>query len=284
MSENRHMMKKMCVIGEAAVGKTSLIRRFVHDKFDDSYIATIGTKTTAKEIQIATDDEIAFMTLQIWDILGVRSFSKLQKIAYKGANGAFIVVDITRKVTFRTFDSWLSSLYKIAGDIPVVVLANKNDLNPDIGKVEIERFISDYGFPYYLTSAKTGQNVNNAFNNLGQMMVKPWVGTKIDPQLEISDTTDTMIEPELASSRKLSIFEVEDIIMARYCELLEDQDFAMAIIRQQFNKAELDFMYPTISGLSKVVDLLMNAASDRVENTRLEKERKAYTHLIKMIG
>jgi hypothetical protein len=116
------------------------------------------------------------------------------------------------------------------------------------------------------------------------MMVKPWVGTKIGPQLEISDTTDHLMEPELALSRKLSIFEVEDIIMARFCELLEDQDFAMAIIRQQFNKAEFDFMCPTISGLSKAVDLLMNAASDRVENTRLEKERKAYTHLIKMIG
>ena len=125
-------MKKMCVIGEAAVGKTSVIRRFVLDKFDDRYISTIGTKTSAKDIQITIDEEEVQLKLQIWDVLGLRCFSNLQKSTYKGSKGAFIVLDITRKGTLRSLEDWLLSLYRVAGEIPVIVLANKNDLKAEI--------------------------------------------------------------------------------------------------------------------------------------------------------
>ena len=95
MTEVKEIMKKMCVVGEPAVGKTSLIRRFVLDKFEDKYISTIGTKTTAKDLRIVLDKETMDLKLQIWDILGSRSFSKIQNIAYKGAKGAFIVLNLT---------------------------------------------------------------------------------------------------------------------------------------------------------------------------------------------
>jgi hypothetical protein len=90
-------------------------------------------------------------------------------------------------------------------------------------------------------------------------------------------------EPELVPERSLSIYEVEDIIMARYCDLLEDPDFAMAIIRNQFKRANFNFMYPTLEGLSQAIDYLIDAASASIESSRLEDERKAYTNLIKMI-
>ena len=77
--------------------------------------------------------------------------------------------------------------------------------------------------------------------------------------------------------------DVEDIIMTRYCELLVDQDFAMAIIREQFKKANVDFRNPTPEGLMKVVEYIINAASDQVEATRLAKEKEAYSNLIRMI-
>jgi small GTP-binding protein len=174
MAELKEMIKKMCVIGEAAVGKTSLVRRFVLDKFDDRYIATIGTKTSAREIMVKSPTHSVSLRLQIWDILGLRSFSKVQKSSYKGANGAFIVIDITRKGTLRTLDSWLLSLYKEAGEIPVVVLGNKVDLNPNFDVNDIKRFVEDYGFPYYLSSARTGENVDSAFHKLGEMMINSW--------------------------------------------------------------------------------------------------------------
>ncbi|UCE73031.1 MAG: GTP-binding protein [Methanomassiliicoccales archaeon] len=284
MSEVKEMIKKICVIGEAAVGKTSLIRRFVLDKFDDRYFSTIGTKTSAKELQVELGDEVTYLKLQIWDILGLRSFSKIQKNAYKGAHGAFIVMDITRKGTLRTLDSWLLALYKVAGEIPVVIIGNKIDLNPEFQKSELVNIVTDYGFPCYLTSAKTGENVSKSFNKLGRMIVKSWKPfTKVLPKLEKSVSPEQGIEPELALDRKLSIFEVEDIIMARYCDLLEDTDFAMAIIRNQFKRAEFNFMYPNVVGLRKAVGYLIDAASTSIEAPRLEKERKVYTNLIKMI-
>jgi small GTP-binding protein len=284
MSEIKEMIKKVCVIGEAAVGKTSLIRRYVLDKFDDRYIATIGTKTSAKEVSVDLGDEVTYLKLQIWDILGLRSFSTLQKSAYRGASGAFIVLDITRKGTLRTLEDWLLSLYREAGEIPVVIMGNKVDLYPDYHKSEITKLVTDYGYPCFLSSARTGENVDKAFNKLGRMMVKDWKPfIEVLPKLEKSHSIQRSIEPELELDRKLSIFEVEDIIMARYCDLLEDPDFAMAIIRNQFKKAKFNFMYPTLDGLSQAVDLLIEAASTSIEDKRLEREKKAYTDLIKNI-
>ena len=153
----KEMLKKVCVIGEAALWRTILIRRFVLDKFDDRYIATIGTKTSAKEVEVNIGEDITYLKLQIWDILGLRSFSKVQKNAYKGAHGAFIVLDITRKGTLRTLDGWLYSLYKMAGEIPVVVLGNKIDIIPEYHKSEITKLVADYGFPCFLTSARSGE-------------------------------------------------------------------------------------------------------------------------------
>ena len=282
MTDVKDMIKKMCVIGEAAVGKTSLIRRFVVDKFDDRYVSTIGTKTTAKDIQITVDEETTRLKLQIWDVLGLRCFSNLQRTTYKGAKGAFIVLDLTRKGTLSTFEDWLFALYKEAGEIPVIVLANKNDLKAEIKVKEVEKVAFDYGLLYYLTSAKTGENVSEAFHTLGKLMIKPWAAPKIISLLEKSEISESEIEPELELDRRLSIYEVEDIIMARYCDLLEDPDYAMAILREQFKKAEVNFMCPTVNGLNKAVDYLLKAASNRIEAPRLEKERKAYTDLIKM--
>ena len=71
MTEVKRMMKKMCVIGDAAVGKTSLIRRFVYDRFHDRYIATIGAKTSAKELNITSNGDDIQLNLQIWDIIGL---------------------------------------------------------------------------------------------------------------------------------------------------------------------------------------------------------------------
>lgn len=283
MAQEKKLMKKMCVLGEAAVGKTSLIRRFVYNKYEDRYIATLGTKTTAKTIKVGENGGID-LNLQIWDMLGVRTFSKIQKKTYKGADGAFIVLDLTRKETMYSFEAWLLSLYKIAGEIPVILLANKKDLEPEFGRDEIEALLNLYGFPYFFTSAKTGKNVEVAFNTLGKMMVTPWEGLKMGPLPEITGGFVKGLEVELEAGRALSALEVEDIIMARYCDLLEDSDIAMATIRLQFKRAEVDFEYPTIEGLNKVVDYLILAASNQVEASRLEREKKAFKNLIRMIS
>ena len=88
-------ISKICIVGDPAVGKTSLIRRFVFDKYDDKYISTLGTKISKKDV-LYNDKKIE-MTMMIWDVIGQQSFKSIHKSAFKGAKGAFIVCDLTRK-------------------------------------------------------------------------------------------------------------------------------------------------------------------------------------------
>jgi small GTP-binding protein len=283
MTEVLEIMKKMCVIGDTSVGKTSLIRRFVVDKFDDKYIVTIGTKTSKKTLTFRSEDANVSLKLIIWDILGQSHFEMVKESAFKGTNGAFIVMDLTRRDTLQSFEKWLSSLYNVMSGVPVVVLANKNDLKGEFGKDEIEEILKEYRFPYFLSSAKTGVNVDEAFYTLGRMMMKDWKYKGEQPQSGILESKEEHIEAQKEQDRMLTAIDVEDIIMARYCELLEDPEFAMAIIREQFKRANVDFRDPTPQGLKSVVEYIINAASDIVESNRLEKERKAYSNLIRMI-
>jgi small GTP-binding protein len=197
MTDVREIMKKMVVIGDGAVGKTSLIRRFVVGNFDDKYVATIGTKTTAKHLEIKIDKEKSHLKLQIWDILGARSHSNIQKTAFKGADGAFLVLDLTRRETLYSFDLWLHSLFEVTGEIPVIVLANKNDLEHDFNPDRLRELANDYGLPYFLTSAKTGEKLEDAFNILGEMMVKPWTGLKKRPRLDMTKIMSMKVEKEV---------------------------------------------------------------------------------------
>jgi small GTP-binding protein len=282
MKETKDVLKKMCVIGDEAVGKTSLIRRFVVDKFDDKYIVTIGTKTSKKNLTIKGTDANVNLKLMIWDILGQQKFDELKRSAFKGASGAFIVLDLTRRETLDSFNHWLTSLFNVVGEVPVVILANKKDLKGKFGKDEIEKLVGEHGFPYYFTSAKTGEKVNEAFYNLGRMMLKQTMLQKKKPKKDISD--EIQWDLESIPDKKLTPLEIEDMIMTRFCNLLEDQEYAMAIIRKQFKRADVDFKSPTIEGLTKLVDYLIYAASDQVESNRLEKERRAYMNLIRRAG
>jgi small GTP-binding protein len=283
MNEVSEIIRKMCVIGDISVGKTSLIRRFVVDKFDDKYIVTIGTKTSKKTLTFRGDDVNVSLKLIIWDILGQSHFEMVKESAFKGTNGAFIVMDLTRRDTLQSFNKWLSSLYHVMPGIPVVVLANKRDLKGEFGPDDIEELLKNYKFPYFLTSAKSGENVDEAFYTLGKMIMKDWKYKGEQTQSGKPEVKEEFIEAVGDQEKQLTAIDVEDIIMARYCELLEDPEFAMAIIREQFKRANVDFRDPTPQGLKSVVEHIINAASDIVESNRLEKERKAYSNLIRMI-
>lgn len=283
MTEVLEIIRKMCVIGDTSVGKTSLIRRFVVDKFDDKYIVTIGTKTSKKTLTFRREDANVSLKLIIWDILGQSHFEMVKESAFKGTNGAFVVMDLTRRDTLQSFNKWLSSLYNVTPGIPVIVLANKMDLNATFGKEEIEELLKEYKFPYFLSSAKTGENVDEAFYTLGKMIMKDWKYKGKQPEYNKPEPSKDFIEQGAQHDRELTALDVEDIIMARYCELLEDPEFAMAIIREQFKRANVDFRDPTPQGLKTVVEYIINSASDIVEANRLEKEKRAYSNLIRMI-
>ncbi len=161
-------MKKICLLGDGAVGKTSLIRRFVYDEFSDDYLSTFGTKVTKKVVDPGGGKNVALL---IWDILGQKKHERLHSTYYRGASGALVVCDVTRKDTFTTLPRWIDSFHSVVSGAPVVVLGNKVDLEDQIvvGEKAIKKFASSVGVPYYMTSAKTGLNVEEAFRTIAKL-------------------------------------------------------------------------------------------------------------------
>lgn len=175
MSITEEMRMKICLLGDSAVGKTSLIRRFVVNKFDDKYLTTVGTKVSKKNINLIHDSNLNIaLTLLIWDVLGQKEFRRLHSVFYQGAKGALIVCDVTRLETLESLPGWVESIHKTNGPIPLVFLANKIDLKEHYAFpiTEFEAVSAKFDAPFFLTSAKTGENVEVAFNRIAERMVK----------------------------------------------------------------------------------------------------------------
>ncbi len=178
MPETRRMKTKVCLVGEAAVGKTSLIRRYVLDEFEDRYITTLGAKVSKKELalDVAGKDLRVQMDMTIWDIMGEKGFRDLLKEAFfHGAKGILGVCDMTRYSTLKELDDWVQSVFNVVGEIPVVYAVNKVDLKDEVmilyGDKEIEQSTRAFDAPYFYTSAKTGERVEDTFRALGDSIL-----------------------------------------------------------------------------------------------------------------
>ncbi len=173
--EPEKMKVKVCLVGEGAVGKTCLIRRFIHDQFDDRYISTLGAKVSKKEILVDGARGPISVDMTIWDIMGEKGFRELLKEAYfHGAQGILAVCDVTRKETLDDLDDWVAAVVKVTGKIPVEFLANKADLKDQqvVREADLAQAAGSHGAPYLFTSAKTGENVEAAFANLAKMITE----------------------------------------------------------------------------------------------------------------
>jgi small GTP-binding protein len=174
--ELKRMKVKVCLVGEAAVGKTSLIRRFVLDNFDDKYIQTLGTKVSKKEISIKGEASGEMkIDMTIWDIMGQKGFRELLKEAYfYGAKGILAVCDSTRRKTLEDLDDWIEGVYSVTGRIPIEFLANKVDLKDQaqITEDDLVQAAKAYDSPFHFTSAKMGVNVEIAFQSLAERIAR----------------------------------------------------------------------------------------------------------------
>lgn len=176
MEDTKEILKKVCLLGDAAVGKTSLIRRYVFDKFDDKYLATIGTKVTQKILSMShpkLSSEIKLVLL-LWDILGQKDYQSLHPLYYRGAEGGVVVCDLTRRETLSSVGKWVHNFYNIVGEVPLIFIANKSDLRREraFGLEELREETANFNGLHFITSAKTGENVNRSFYRLGDMLLK----------------------------------------------------------------------------------------------------------------
>lgn len=170
-----NLSKKVLLLGDPAVGKTSLIRKFVYNMFNDSYISTLGAKVSSKKILFdhPTKKMKIEVKMMIWDIMGQKEYAMIHQSAYQGAQGALIVCDVTRKKTLENLTTWISGLFNITGEIPMVLLGNKNDLaiKNKITSEDLQKTGGTFKAPTFLSSAKTGENVESSFSILGRNMI-----------------------------------------------------------------------------------------------------------------
>jgi small GTP-binding protein len=264
--ENRLMKKKICLIGDSRVGKTSLIKRYVKDEFDDKYIATIGAKISKKDMKVDVQNNdisyITTITLSIWDLIGHRDreYWSLLKRYYLNTDGALFVCDITSKQTLDNLKEWITSLFNTIGVIPFIIMANKADLNDeaDISEDELKELTTQYNSEFYYTSAKSGSNVNISFKRLSEIMAANTIRIEY-----ISDPKEVVQE-----------------IIADFCVLHGGPTRAMPIINHQFKLAGVDIDTPTKEDLLQAIERLTEVTKSFIGESIAKEQRSKYLRFV----
>jgi small GTP-binding protein len=163
------IQKKICMLGAFAVGKTSLVARFVKSVFSEKYLTTVGVKVDKKVVPVGAEE----VNLLLWDLYGEDEFQKLQQSYLRGSGGYVLAADGTRRETLDRAVVLQSRAEEIVGKVPFVLVVNKSDLSDkwevdDAALVDLGR----RGWPCFKTSAKTGAGVEEMFLALAAAMVK----------------------------------------------------------------------------------------------------------------
>ena len=247
--------KNIILLGDGAVGKTSLVRRFVTDQFSDKYITTIGSKVTKKEIYLETEGDRTHMVLLVWDILGQKGYRFTQALSFGGIEGALLVADITRKETLASLSEyWVPSLLSVTGPLPLIFLGNKSDLSADaeFGIEELREVAAVHSYEgmeakVIMTSAKTGDYVEEAFADLANVLRKVTIKAKTNLEQPgyIVDSQDIT-----------SLVEVTDHIMADFCNQYGGIENATPVIKHQMEVLGIDLDNPNKKELVALINSL----------------------------
>lgn len=171
---SREYTYKIILIGPGAVGKTSLVDRFINNKFSTSYKMTMGVDILNKDLKVNGSS----VSLSLWDLGGQERFRFMRKNFYRGASGALLIFDLTREFTYQQIiGKWFPEMIQFTlKPIPFMLIGNKIDLVEELGRV-VERetakhFADENNSIYIETSAKTGENVEEAFTELTTRIMK----------------------------------------------------------------------------------------------------------------
>lgn len=176
---------KIVLLGHPGVGKSSLITRFVHNRFSASYLMTIGVDILSKQLFVG-NDEVLFL---ISDIGGQERFASVREKFYRGAKGCLLVFDLTRENTLEALSAWKSGLDGVEDDVIYFVVGNKADLKDQIvvSREEALKVVRELELPensFFITSAKTGEHVEEAFATFARELIKSVEKRRIEAGLE----------------------------------------------------------------------------------------------------
>lgn len=176
-ARSRKFTFKVIFLGDAAVGKTSIVARHITSSFSENCMPSLGANITSRDYNFADQD----ITLLIWDIAAQEAFSRVRQQYYNGAKAVFLVYDVTRPGTFEDILTWLDDFNKIIRKkIPIVLIGNKIDLPAVVHAPSGERLAKDIGAEFIETSAKTGQNIEEVFERVVRLVAGTVSGTACD--------------------------------------------------------------------------------------------------------
>ncbi len=163
---------KVCIVGDPGVGKTSLIIRYIENKFKENYIPTLGVEFLTKKLEIGKQKVPT--NLIIWDIGGQKKWQTKLHLYLQGADGVIIIYDITRKSTFNNLGFWIGNIIEHSGKVPYLLVGNKKDLENDRtvsmnDSIEFSKTL--HSMPVLETSAKTGETVNAMFYKIAEDII-----------------------------------------------------------------------------------------------------------------
>lgn len=257
------MAIKILLVGEAAVGKTSLVQRFIQNRFQANYKLTVGVDILTKDVEYGPDEKVK---LSIWDIGGQQRFDFIRDTFYKGAHGVLLVFDLTREATYTGAKKRLSDIRQRVGNISFALIGNKEDLLQDTGRFidsdDAKQFAESEGGIYIETSAKTGVNVENAFRELTRRIMRN------SNSLPNSYEENQSIQPDNKWSNLL--MEYKDLINSRVREILtssNEEEFRFLIIGNEELQKPLISKLLSVEGVvwpPEAINILYNTSSYRM--------------------
>ncbi len=193
VKEGETVKKKINLLGDVAVGKTSLILRYVKDVFGEEYLKTIGSNVYTKTVSF----EKGSVKLIIYDIMGDRAFDSVQEMAFKGSQGAIAVIDLLRPETLDSIlENWIPKYRRLSSEMnPVVPVVNKYDLKYKLEGDKWTNMPSDFEHITF-TSAKTGQNVEYVFKKIAMAATDEF-------RIEKEDVRDMIAQKDIEEAHEL---------------------------------------------------------------------------------
>lgn len=293
------VLKKVVLLGDSAVGKTSLMNRFIENAFDDSYISTVGAKVSKKVVNITMDDVDYAVSFMLWDVIGSEGYKSTQSRHIAGLNGAIMVADLSRPETIQKLeDYWIPLLKETTAETmpPILFVGNKLDLIDDDtatravtefteidSRIRHQNIIDRYKIlkPYIVTSAKTGQGVEEGFRTLGVMMVMDH--EHYDPltrQME-EIVADSIYETDERKTAK----SVLDMIIADFPYVVMSSSISRDILQECFGQSNVSKDNPTPQGIGKLIDtLLAKALEEGASEVTVEEYRRKWQDRLKRFG